>query len=101
MNIRKYLPESLKDVSTESAITAGAIGLGTLATLGNLLVGDKTEAAAFFALTIFGAYKAGELDPNRLQERKAQLSATLFKPAPAPRTRPTPPAVDADRPKIS
>lgn len=104
MNIRQYLPESLQDVSAETAMTAGAVGLGTIATLANLVVGDKAEAAAFLLLTVFGAYKSGELSSERLQERRQQLTSALFKPAPAARTRPTPPAADVDaanRPKMS
>lgn len=102
MNLRQYLPESLQDVSAETAITAGAVGLGTIATLANLIVGDKTEAATFLLLTLFGAYKSGELSSERLQERKQQITSAFFKPAPPVRTRPTPPAAEADtnRPKM-
>lgn len=92
MSFRQYLPESMKDVSVDTAMTAGAVGLGTLATLANLFAGDKTEAAAFFLLTAFGAYRSGELNPERLQQRREQITSALFKPAPAttPR-RPVPP----------
>lgn len=103
MSFRQYLPESLQTVSADSAMTAGAVSIGTIGALANLLVGDKTEAAAFFLLTLFGAYKSGELSSERLQQRRAQVTSALFPPAPTARPRPTPPAIpsSSDRPKLA
>lgn len=81
------LTTEVSNANANTLIAAGTIAIGTIATLANIFVGDRLEAATFFALTLAGAYQAGELNPQRMQERRRQAGA-LFAGKPTSTTAP-------------